>query len=88
MQLIAKKEILIVAVSLVIHCCAIKKNVTVASRLYDVADVRGRSRGGDWPPKTYGSNFFHHGFYNSENSIQDIRRFCSPFVFLQQCCEV
>ena len=38
MQLIAEKEILIV-VSLV-HCCAIKKNVIVASQLYDVADVQ------------------------------------------------
>jgi len=39
-QLIAKKEILIVVVSLVVHCCAIKKNVIVASQLYDVADVQ------------------------------------------------
>ena len=38
MQLIAEKEILIVVASLV-HC-AIKKNVIVASRLYDVADVQ------------------------------------------------
>jgi len=38
-QLIAKKEILIVVASLV-HCCAIKKNVTVAWQLYDVADVQ------------------------------------------------
>jgi len=37
-QLRADKEILIVVASLV-HCCA-KKNVIVASRLYDVADVR------------------------------------------------
>ena len=40
MQLLAEKEILIVVASLVVHCCAIKKNVTVASRLYDVADVQ------------------------------------------------
>ena len=40
MQLIAKKEILIVVASLVVHCCAIKKNVIVASQLYDVADVQ------------------------------------------------
>jgi len=39
-QLIAEKEILIAVASLVVHCCAIKKNVIVASRLYDVADVR------------------------------------------------
>ena len=40
MQLIAKKEILIVVASLVVHCCAIKKNVIVASQLYDIADVQ------------------------------------------------
>jgi len=39
-QLIAKKEILIVVASLVVHCCAIKKNVIVASQLYDIADVQ------------------------------------------------
>ena len=33
------KEILIVVASLV-HCCAIKKNVVVASQLYDVADIQ------------------------------------------------
>jgi len=38
-QLIAEKEILIVVVSLVVHC-AFTKNVIVASRLYDVADVQ------------------------------------------------
>ena len=46
MQLIPEKEILIVVASLVVHCCAIKKNVIVASRLYDVVDVWGGSRGG------------------------------------------
>jgi len=39
-QLIAEKEILIVVASLVVHCCAIKKNVIVASRLYDVTDLQ------------------------------------------------
>ena len=39
MQLIAEKESLIVVVSFV-HCCAIKKNVIVASRLCDVVDVQ------------------------------------------------
>jgi len=39
-QLIAEKEILIVVASLVVHCCAIKKNVIVASQLYDVANVQ------------------------------------------------
>jgi len=39
-QLIVEKEILIVVASLVVHCCAIKKNVIVASQLYDVADVQ------------------------------------------------
>jgi len=40
-QLIAEKEILIIVVaSLVVHCCAVKKNVIVASRLYDAADVQ------------------------------------------------
>jgi len=38
-QLTAEKEILIVVASLV-HCCAIKKNIIVASKLYDVANVR------------------------------------------------
>jgi len=38
-QLIAEKEIFTV-VAWLVHCCAIKKNVTVASRLYDVADVQ------------------------------------------------
>ena len=40
MQFIAEKEILIVVASLAVHCCAIKKNVIVASQLYDVADVQ------------------------------------------------
>jgi len=39
-QLIAKKEILIVVASLAVHSCAIKKNVIVASQLYDLADVQ------------------------------------------------
>jgi len=39
-QLLAEKEILTVVASLVVHCCAIRKNVTVASRLYDVADAQ------------------------------------------------
>ena len=34
---IVEQEIFIVVVSLVVHCCAIKKNVIVASQLYDVA---------------------------------------------------
>ena len=36
----AEKEILVAVASLVVHCCAIKKNVIVASQLYDVADVQ------------------------------------------------
>jgi len=39
-QLIAKKEILIVVSSLVVHCWAIRNNVIVAWQLYDVADVQ------------------------------------------------
>jgi len=39
---IAEQEILIVCTSLVVHCCAIKKNGIVASQLYDVADVQFR----------------------------------------------
>jgi len=31
---------LIVVALLVVHCCAIKENVIVASQLYDVADVQ------------------------------------------------
>jgi len=37
--------------------------------------IQGWIRGGDWDdraPKTYESNFIHHDFYNSENSIGDI----------------
>ena len=37
---IAEQEILVVCASLVVHCCAIKENVFVASQLYDVADVQ------------------------------------------------
>ena len=37
---IAEQEILMVVASLVGHCCAIKKNVVVASQLYDVANVQ------------------------------------------------
>jgi len=37
---VAEQEIFIVVASLVVHCCAIKKNVVVASQLYDVADVQ------------------------------------------------
>ena len=40
MQLIVEKEILIVVASLVVHCCAIKKGVIVASQFYNVADVQ------------------------------------------------
>ena len=40
MQLVAEKEILIVVASLVVYCCAMNKNVIVASHLYDVADVQ------------------------------------------------
>jgi len=39
-QLIAEKEILSAVASLVVHCCAIKKNVIVTPQLYDVADVQ------------------------------------------------
>jgi len=39
-QVIAEIEILTVVASLVVHCCAVKKNVIVASRLYHVADVQ------------------------------------------------
>jgi len=37
---IAEKQIWIVVASLVVHCCAIKKNVIFASQLYDVASVQ------------------------------------------------
>jgi len=35
-----EQEILVVCASLVVHCCAVKKNVIVESQLYDVADVQ------------------------------------------------
>jgi len=38
-QLIAERKILIV-VAWLVHCCAIKKNIFVASQLYHVADVQ------------------------------------------------
>jgi len=43
---IAEQEILIVVASFVVHCCAIRKNVVVASQLFcDVADIStGHSR--------------------------------------------
>ena len=37
---IPEQEIWIVVASLVLHCCAIKKNVIVASQLYGVADIK------------------------------------------------
>ena len=37
---IAEQKILMVVASIVVHCCAVKKNVIVASQLYDVADVQ------------------------------------------------
>ena len=40
-----RKEILVAVASLIVHYCAIKKNVIVASQLYDVADVHSRV---DW----------------------------------------
>jgi len=39
-KLLTEKEILRVVGSLVVHCCANKKNVIVAARLYDVANVQ------------------------------------------------
>jgi len=39
-QLIAEKERLTVVASLVVHCCAIKRKVIVASQLYHAADVQ------------------------------------------------
>jgi len=36
----AEQEILIVCASLVVHCCAVKKNVIVASQSNDAADVQ------------------------------------------------
>jgi len=37
---IVEQEILVVCASLVVHFCAVKKNVIFASQLYDVADVQ------------------------------------------------
>ena len=37
---IAEQEILIACASLVVHCCAVKKNVIVASQLYGVTGVQ------------------------------------------------
>jgi len=39
-QLIVEKEILMVVASLFVYCCAVTKNVIVASQLYDVDDVQ------------------------------------------------
>jgi len=49
-QLIAKKEILIVVASHGGNCCAIKKNVIVASQLYDIADKQLTHRRERRPP--------------------------------------
>ena len=37
---IAEEKILVVCASLVVHLCAIEKNVIAASQLCDVADVQ------------------------------------------------
>jgi len=37
---VVEKEMLIVVASLVVHCSPVKKNVIVASQLYDVADIQ------------------------------------------------
>jgi len=37
---IAEQEMLIVVASFVVHCCAFKKKVIVASQLHDVADAQ------------------------------------------------
>jgi len=37
---IAEQEILVVCASLAVHCCSVKKNVIVASQLYDVVNVQ------------------------------------------------
>ena len=37
---IAEQEIFIVVASLVVHCCAIRKNIVVASQLYYAADLQ------------------------------------------------
>jgi len=37
---LTEKEILIAVASLVVHYCAVRKNVAVVSQLYDVADVQ------------------------------------------------
>ena len=37
---IAEQQILVVCASLVVHCCAAKKNAIVASQLYGVGDVQ------------------------------------------------
>jgi len=37
---IVEQEMLAVVASLVVHCCAVKKKVIVASQFYNVADVQ------------------------------------------------
>ena len=59
---IAEQEILMVVASLVVRCCAIEKNVIVASLFYDVADVQftvGRLSRKQWCPGLW-SRKSHH----------------------------
>ena len=65
MHLISEKEVGLLIV--VVYCCAIKKNVIVASQLYDVADVQ-------FTVEKEGS-LQHLQFiqkYNFENSVPNI----------------
>ena len=47
-----------------------------AIELLKADQVQWRIQEDDRPPKTYEKTLFTNIFYNSENSIRDIRRFC------------
>ena len=48
----AEQEILVVCASLIVHCCAVKKNVIVSSQLCDVADVQFTVEQTEWKKQT------------------------------------
>ena len=79
---VAEKEILIVVAPLV-HCCAIKNNVIVASQLYHVADVQFTTE-----KKTFA--VYSKVAYNLGNSVSHIvimLRIFLTIAFSAAACE-
>ena len=82
MQLRAEKEILIVVATL-LHCCAVKKNVIVASQLYDVADVQFTVEKEDPLELLQFIQKYNHG--NSVPNIIMLRIFLTIAVSVSTC---